>query len=309
MRPFKRLSRLHSINQQALGAAVRIFEVLDEQPTVRQAPDAVALPALRDHITFEDVHFAYEPVRVNASGGQMPEPAGDNGRSGGQPVLNGVTLEVRRGEVVAFVGPSGVGKSTLVNLLPRFYDPTGGRVLMDGVDIRRATLHSLRQQIALVTQETVLFNDTVRWNIAYGNPEALFEDIVRAAQAANAHDFILRLPQGYDTVIGERGELLSGGERQRLTIARALLKDPPILILDEATSHLDAHSERLVANAIEHLMEGRTVLTIAHRLSTIRHANRIVVLNEGRIVEIGSHERLLEHSPVYRRYYELQVAA
>ena len=286
VRPFKRLSRLHSINQQAMGAAERIFEVLDEQPTVREAADAADLPTLRETIRFDEVEFQYVD----------------------QPVLRGIHLDVQKGDVVAFVGPSGVGKTTLVNLLPRFYDPTRGRVLIDDVDIRQVTLSSLRRQIAVVTQETVLFNDTVRWNIAYGKPDATEEEIERAARAANAHDFILRLPQGYDTVIGQRGELLSGGERQRLAIARALLKDPPILILDEATSHLDSESERLVSAAIERLMEGRTVFMIAHRFSTIRHAARIVVLDEGRIVEIGPHEDLLERSPLYRRFYELQVA-
>jgi subfamily B ATP-binding cassette protein MsbA len=210
------------------------------------------------------------------------------------------------GEVLALVGPSGAGKSTLVNLIPRFFDVTSGRILIDGRDLRELSLASLRRQVAQVTQETILFNDTVRNNIAYGQPEVKFPIVQRAAQNALAHDFILRMPQGYDTVIGEKGFRLSGGERQRMAIARAVLKDAPILILDEATSALDAESESLVQAALANLMQGRTVLVIAHRLSTIRRANRIAVLEDGRITAVGSNEELLVSSPTYQRLYHLQ---
>ncbi|MBI3087292.1 MAG: ABC transporter ATP-binding protein [Candidatus Omnitrophica bacterium] len=285
IRPFKRLARLHSTNQQALAAAARIFEVLDIEPVIQDAPKARVLPPFSREIAFERVSFQYEE----------------------QPVLRGVSLAVRRGEVVALVGPSGGGKTTLTNLLPRFYDPTSGRVAIDGIDIRHVALGSLRSQVGLVTQETILFNDTARANISVGNPAASFLEVVDAAKAANAHGFISKLPKGYDTVIGERGELLSGGERQRLAIARALLKNPPILILDEATSHLDAESERLITDALERLCQDRTVLLIAHRLSTVRLAHRIVVIQEGRIIEQGTHEELMKASTVYRRFCELQL--
>jgi subfamily B ATP-binding cassette protein MsbA len=225
---------------------------------------------------------------------------------GEHQILHNVDLEVRSGEVLALVGPSGAGKSTLVNLIPRFFDIGAGRILIDGHDLRDLTLGSLRRQVAQVTQETILFNDTVRNNIAYGQPDVKFSLVERAARAALAHDFILRMPQGYDTVIGEKGFRLSGGERQRMAIARAILKDSPILILDEATSALDAESESLVQAALANLMHGRTVLVIAHRLSTIRRANRIAVLEEGRITAIGSHEELLTCSPTYKRLYHLQ---
>jgi subfamily B ATP-binding cassette protein MsbA len=284
IRPFKRLARLHGINQQALAAAERVFEALDERPSVIEHHRARVLPPFYREIVYEHVSFQYDA----------------------QPALRGVSLTIPCGETLALVGPSGGGKTTLVNLLPRFYDPSAGRVKIDGLDVRHVTLASLRGQIGLVTQETFLFNDTVRANIALGKPTAEFPEIAEAAKQANAHAFISRLPKGYDTVIGERGELLSGGERQRLAIARALLKDPPILIFDEATSQLDAQSEHLISEAMERLRQGRTVILIAHRLSTVRLAHRIVLLQEGRIVEVGSHEELLQKSPLYLRFCELQ---
>src|SRR5208283_922396 len=242
----------------------------------------------RQSIKFENVGFSY-------STGE-----------GEHQILHNVDLEVNAGEVLALVGPSGAGKSTLVNLIPRFFDATSGRVLIDGHDLRDVSLKSLRDQIGKVTQETILFNDTVRNNIAYGRPDVPLSRVIEAAQAALAHDFILQMPEGYDTIIGEKGFRLSGGERQRLAIARAILKDAPVLILDEATSALDAESESLVQAALANLMQGRTVLVIAHRLSTIRRANRIAVLEDGRITATGSHEELLSSSPTYQRLYQLQ---
>jgi len=285
IRPFKRLARLHGINQQALAAAERLFEVLDTPNTVTNHPRARVLAPLARDIRYEHVSFHYDA----------------------KPALRGVTLTIPRGETLAIVGPSGGGKTTLVNLLLRFFDPSAGRVRIDGIDLKHATLESLRAQIGIVTQETFLFNDTVRANIALGRTDADPERVVQAAKAANAHEFIRRLPEGYDTHVGERGGLLSGGERQRLAIARAFLTDPPVLILDEATSQLDAESEHLVSEAISRLMEGRTVLLIAHRLSTVRLAHRIILMQEGRIVEQGTHDELLRKSPVYRRFCELQL--
>ena len=285
IRPFKRLAKLHSVNQQTVAAALRIFEILDVEPTITEHPKAKTLPMFRHEITYDKVSFQY-----------------DN-----QPVLRGVSLTIPRAEIIALVGPSGGGKTTLANLLPRFFDPTSGRVLLDGVDLRHVTLASLRGQIGLVTQETTLFNDTVRANLAVGNPSASLSEMVEAAKVANAHAFISRMPKGYDTVVGERGSLLSGGERQRLAIARAVLKNPPILILDEATSQLDAASEHLITEALERVCQERTVVLIAHRLSTVRLAHRIVVIQEGRIVEQGSHEELLKTSALYRRFCELQL--
>jgi subfamily B ATP-binding cassette protein MsbA len=285
IRPFKRLARLYGVNQQALAAAERVFEVLDAAPSVVEHHKARVLPRFHREIVYEHVAFSY-----------------DN-----HPALRGVSLTIPFGENIALVGPSGGGKTTFANLLPRFYDPSAGRIKIDGLDIKHATLASLREQIGLVTQQTFLFNDTVRANIALGRPDAAFDEVVEAAKQANAHAFISRLPQGYDTVIGEDGGSLSGGERQRLAIARALLKNPAVLIFDEATSQLDAESEHLITDAIERVTQGRTVLFIAHRLSTVRLAHRIVLLQEGRIVEQGNHDELLQKSPLYRRFCELQL--
>ncbi len=285
IRPLKRLSRLHSVNQQALAAAERIFEVLDQEPTVVEHPKARKLPPFHREISYEDVSFHYDS----------------------QPVLRGINLKIPFGETLAIVGPSGAGKTTLAGLLPRFYDPTAGQVKIDGINIKHITLSSLRDQIGLVTQDTTLFNDTVRANLAAGKPGATVDEMVSAAKAASAHSFITRLPKGYDTVIGERGDLLSGGERQRLAIARALLRNPSILILDEATSQLDAESEHLIQEVMEKIRETRTVILIAHRLSTVRLAHRIVLVQEGRIVESGHHDELLHKSPLYRRFCELQL--
>ena len=285
IRPFKRLARLHGINQQALASAERIFPVLDTPSSIVEHARARVLPRFHRELMFEHVSHSYDS----------------------QPALRGVSLTIPFGETLALVGPSGGGKTTFVNLLLRFYDPTSGRVKIDGLDLKHVTLDSLRDQIGLVTQETFLFNDTVRANIALGNPAASIAEIVEAAKLANAHRFINKLPKGYDSVIGEHGDLLSGGERQRLAIARALLKNPSLLILDEATSQLDAESEHLITDAIEQLMRGRTVILIAHRLSSVRLAHRIALLQEGRIVEQGSHEELVRKSPLYRRFCELQL--
>ena len=283
--PVKRLSGINNAFQQALGASAKVFEFLELREEVREKPGAKVLPPFSRAVAFENACFAY---------------------ASGEPVLQGISLEVQAGEVVALVGPSGAGKSTLVNLIPRFFDVTAGRVLIDGVDVRDLTLDSLRSQIAIVTQETILFNDTVRNNICYGRPGVSEEEIRRAAAAAMAHDFIEQMPQGYDTVIADRGERLSGGQRQRLAIARALLKDSPILILDEATSELDTESERLVQKALTNLMAGRTVITVAHRLSTVRRADKIVVIEGGRISEVGRHQDLVQGGGIYQRLHELQ---
>ena len=283
-RPLSALGKINSINQKALGAAERIFEILDSETTVREKPGAAKMDNFRNSIVFDKVNFSYEK----------------------EAVLKGIDLSVKQGEILAIVGPSGSGKSTIVNLIPRFYDPNSGRILIDNRDIKEATFDSLRARIGIVTQETILFHDTIKTNIAYGNQAASGEEIINAARVANAHDFISKLPEGYDTIVGERGYRLSGGERQRLAIARAVLKNAPILILDEATSQLDMGSEKLVQDALEKLMKGRTVFVIAHRLSTVKFATKIIVLDKGRIVESGTHEELLRKNGLYKRLYDLQ---
>ncbi len=290
--PVRKFGQFNNNFQQALGASSAIFNFLDAQDDVREKPGALKLPPFHQGVRFEHVHFGYENENGN----------GDGARE----VLHDINLEVRPGEVVAIVGSSGSGKTTLVHLLPRFFDVTRGRLLIDGHDVRDLTVASLRSQIAIVTQDTILFNDTVRNNIAYGQPQVSPQRVEDAARAALAHDFIMGLPEGYDSLIGERGLRLSGGERQRLSIARAILKDAPILILDEATSALDTESESLVQSALQNLMTGRTVFVIAHRLSTVRRADRILVLDNGMIIDEGSHDSLMSHTGTYRRLYDLQ---
>jgi ATP-binding cassette, subfamily B, bacterial MsbA len=286
--PVRKFAAFYNSFQQALGASESVFVFMDTKDEVREKAHARKLPPFRNSIQFENVRFSYND--------------GDDARE----VLKGVTLEVKAGELLAIVGGSGAGKSTMVHLIPRFFDVSAGRILVDGMDVRDLSLSSLRKQIGIVAQETMLFNDTVRNNIAYGQPSVSQHDVERAAQAALAHDFIKRMPEGYNTVIGERGFRLSGGERQRLSIARALLKNAPVLILDEATSALDSESEALVQTALQNLMAGRTVFVIAHRLSTVRRADRIIVLENGMIADQGSHEDLLTRLGTYRRLYDLQ---
>jgi ATP-binding cassette, subfamily B, bacterial MsbA len=290
--PIRRFGVYYNNFQQAAGASTAIFDFMDDQDEVREARHPQVLKGFTEKIALEGVNFCYEER--------------DEEREGPHIVLHDINLTISRGEVVALVGPSGAGKSTLVNLIPRFFDVTGGRITMDGIDVRQLSLASLRAQIGKVTQETILFNDTVRNNIAYGQPDVSFARVVEAAKAALAHGFIERMPDAYDTVIGEKGFRLSGGERQRLAIARAILKGAPVLILDEATSSLDSESEALVQEALGNLMAGRTAIVIAHRLSTVRRANRIVVLEQGRITAVGTHEELLQVSPTYQKLYRLQ---
>ena len=291
--PVRKFALFNNNFQQALGASSEIFKFMDAEDEVPEKKGAKNLPRFSSSVAFEHVSFAY-----------AKDDEGDELRE----VLRNIDLTVERGEVVAIVGSSGAGKSTLVHLIPRFFDVSSGRLLIDGHDVRDVTLASLRQQIGVVTQETVLFNDSVRNNIAYGQPHVPQKEVEAAARAALAHDFIRALPAGYDTVIGERGVRLSGGERQRTAIARAILKNAPILILDEATSALDSESESLVQSALHNLMSGRTVLVIAHRLSTVRRADRIVVIESGTIADIGAHEELMKKLGTYRRLYDLQFA-
>ncbi len=283
--PVRRLNKANAILQQSLAATQRVMELMHEPEDIREAPNAKPLPGLEREIAWENVTFSYDR----------------------EPVLRGLNLRVPRGEMVAFVGRSGAGKTTIVNLLPRFFDPDSGRIAVDGLDIREARLKDLRGLIGLVTQETMLFDDTVRNNIAYGHADLPLAKVEAAARAAYAHEFIVDLPQGYETPIGEGGQRLSGGQRQRLAIARALLKDPPILIFDEATSQLDTESEALVQKALQNLMRGRTTLVIAHRLSTVMRADRIIVVESGAIAESGTHAELLEHGGLYRRLHDLQL--
>jgi ATP-binding cassette subfamily B protein/subfamily B ATP-binding cassette protein MsbA len=271
---------------QSIGASVdRVVEILKGSPEIVDSPTARELPKTRGYVQIENVTFGYEP---------------------GQPVLHDVSLEVEPASTIAIVGPTGAGKTTLVNLIPRFFDPWSGRVLIDGHDVRDIKLRSLRDQVALVLQESVLFPTTIAENIAYGRPDGTRAEIEAAARAANAHEFISKLPNGYDTQVGERGATLSGGERQRLSIARAILKDAPILILDEPTSALDAQTEHLLLDAMERLRKGRTTLFIAHRLSTVRRADLVVVLKAGRIEEIGTHEQLMARGELYARFHNVQ---
>jgi subfamily B ATP-binding cassette protein MsbA len=286
--PVRKFALFHNSFQQALGASSEIFRFMDIRDEVREKAEAIVLPPFSKNISFDDVSFCYETD------------------SGLREILHHLSLQVKPGEILALVGSSGSGKSTLVSLVPRFFDVTTGRITIDGYDVRDVTLASLRSQISVVTQETVLFNDTLRNNIGYGQPGVSQRELEAAARAALAHDFILELPAGYESVIGEKGVRLSGGERQRIAIARALLKNAPILILDEATSALDSESEALVQSALQNLMTGRTVIVIAHRLSTVRRADRIVVIENGAIADIGTHEELMQKLGTYRRLYNLQ---
>jgi len=282
--PIKRINEVNITVQEGITAGERIFSLLDAQPGIVDSPDAVVLQTVSEEILFDHVSFSYEET----------------------PVLKDVNIRVRAGEAVAIVGESGVGKSTMLDLLPRFYDVTSGCILVDGIDVRDVTQKSLREKIGVVTQQTILFDDTIRNNIAYGRPDLPMERIMEAAVAAHAHDFIMALPMGYNTHIGENGVKLSGGERQRVAIARALLKNPPVLLLDEATSNLDSDSEKAVQSALEELMKGRTTIVVAHRLSTIRNVNRIYVLVGGQVIEEGSHDELISRNGEFARLYSMQ---
>jgi len=282
--PVKKLLNVYSLLQRSLGAAERVFEIIDEKPEITDSPDALSLERARGEVEFRNVSFSYND----------------------EPILSNVSLSAKKGEVIALVGPSGAGKTTLVSLIPRFYDVASGSVMIDGLDVRNLKGIDLLHQIALVDQETILFNETIANNIKYGKTDATDEEVERAAKAAYAHDFISEMPEGYRTNIGDRGVRLSGGQKQRLCIARAILKNAPILILDEATSALDTESEQMVQQAINNLMSNRTTFVIAHRLSTILHADTIVVLERGVVVERGSHHQLLETSGLYKKLYDMQ---
>ena len=282
--PLKRLTRVNNVIQQAVGAAERVFEVLDSQTEIIDAPDAIELPRSRGFVEFNNISFAYDD----------------------EVVLHDFSVQAKPGEIIALVGSSGAGKSTFIGLLNRFYDPQQGQILIDGYDIRNLSQTSLHASLALVDQETFLFNDTIANNIRYGQPDADFSLVQKAASQAYADEFIQQMPEGYETVIGDRGVRLSGGQRQRLCIARAILRDAPILMLDEATSALDTESEAMVQRALGNLMKDRTTFVIAHRLSTIMHADRILVLDQGAVVESGSHQELLEHNGLYKRLYDVQ---
>ncbi len=286
--PVRKLAAVNNLIQTSVASAERVFAFIDMQADITEAGQPIALPPLQRALEFDNVHFSYD---------------------GASEVLQGINLYIRKGEMIAIVGFSGAGKSTVARLVPRFYDVTAGAIRIDGVDIRQASFESLRGQIGIVTQETFLFNESVRWNIAFGRSDFAEDRIRQAARAAYADEFIERLPKGYDTVVGERGVSLSGGQRQRLAIARAIIKDPAILILDEATSSLDSESEQMIQQAIDEFVVGRTTIVIAHRLSTVQRADRIIVLEAGRIVEEGSHPQLLEKGGIYKRLYDVQFAA
>jgi ABC-type multidrug transport system fused ATPase/permease subunit len=284
--PINRLTEVDNIFQEAIAAGECIFELLDETVEVKDAPDAIGLPVIRGEMVFDQVHFKY---------------------GSGDPVLHDISFTMAPGEVVALVGPSGAGKTSIANLICRFYDPVKGRVSVDGYDLRNIKMTSLRRQVAVVLQDSFLFNNTVAQNLHYGKPDATEDELIAAARAANAHDFIMQLPDGYGTEIGERGVRLSGGQKQRLALARAILADPRILILDEATSSVDAEAEYLIQQALERVLKGRSALVIAHRLSTVRNADKIIALDRGRIVEVGSHDELMQRDGLYSQLYQRQT--